>query len=312
MKLSLIPHHHPAPVSNRVPDPDSKPELVLETKPTGVPAHPQLEPKNPSNLELNLHSVHEPLLELTTQKSQSQPSVDFTPPVDLTTFFDPTPPVDLTYSFVQTPPVDIAFPADITSQVDSSGHMILTPQVKSESVQLFAPSTCHLGSSDLLLPAESTAAVVPEESLPQPPVEFQQPVPLKNQASSAMHSEPVLPLPAGPSESVQEGTVDLQQPESYVMPPCSSQPLATLGLSPDILPREAMCLQALADSQPPAPESDLTTQHPVSDLLNTSDCQPEEVSGSGDPNKSRPKEETTLDEVPSPWPVRTSCCCIPV
>ncbi|XP_016377613.1 protein transport protein Sec31A isoform X5 [Sinocyclocheilus rhinocerous] len=274
---SSIPHHDaaPVPVSNPVPDRVSKHEPVLETEPIAVSAQPQLEPEYPS--PPNLESVNEPLLEPTivpsarTQKPQSQPSVDFTPPVDLT------------YSFEQTP---VSTP---TSQVDSSGQMMVT---------LFEPQ--HLGSSDLLLPPQSAAALVPQESLPScaQTVEFQQSVPGNHQASGAVHSGPV--LPAEPLES----TVDLQQPAFDVMPPCSSsQPLAALGLSPDILPQEAMSLQTPVDSQPPAPKFDLMTQHPVSetDLLSTSDCRPvlhvEEVSGCGDPNKSRAKEAATLEEV---------------
>lgn len=321
VKLSLIPsyipHHYPAPVavSNPVPDPDSKPEPVLETQsetePIAVSAQPQLEPKYPSppNLELNLESVNKPLLEPTivpsarTQKPQSQPSVDFTPPVDLTYSFDQMP--------ISTP----------TSQVDSSGQMMVTAQEQSQSVPLFEPQL--LGSSDRLLPPESAATMVPQESLPScaQTVEFQQSVPVNQQASGAVHSRPV--LPAEPLESVQEPTVDLQQPASDEMPPCSSsQPLAALGLSLDILPQEDMSLQTPVDSQPPAPESDLMTQHPVSetDLLNTSDCRPvlhvEEVSGCGDPNKSRAKEAATLEEVPCPClaklllepPVAASLC----
>ncbi|XP_016360433.1 protein transport protein Sec31A-like isoform X2 [Sinocyclocheilus anshuiensis] len=279
--LSLIssstPHHDaaPVPVTNPVPDPVSKHEPVLETEPIAVSAQPQLEPEYPS--PPNLESVNEPLLEPTivpsarTQKPQSQPSVDFTPPVDLT------------YSFEQTP---VSTP---TSQVDSSGQMMVT---------LFEPQ--HLGSSDLLLPPQSAAAMVPQESLPScaQTAEFQQSMPGNHQASGAVHSGPV--LPAEPLES----TVDLQQPASDVMPPCSSsQPLAALGLSPDILPQEAMSLQTPVDSQPPAPKFDLMTQHPVSetDLLSTSDCRPvlhvEEVSGCGDPNKSRATEAATLEEV---------------
>uniref|UniRef100_A0A8C1ADD5 Protein transport protein Sec31A n=1 Tax=Cyprinus carpio carpio TaxID=630221 RepID=A0A8C1ADD5_CYPCA len=61
----------------------------------------------------------------------------------------------------------------------------------------------------------------------------------------------VLPLLAGPLESVQLPTIDLQQPESDVMPPCGSQPPAALGLSPDILPQETTSLQAPVDSKPP-------------------------------------------------------------
>lgn len=297
VKLSLIPssipHHYPAPVpvSNPVPDPVSKPEPVLETQsetePIAVSAQPQLEPKYPSppNLELNLESVNEPLLEPTivpsarSQKPQSQPSVDFT------------------YSFDQTP---VSTP---TSQVNSSGQMMVTAQEQSQSVPLFEPQ--HLGSSDLLLRPQSAAAMVPQESLPS--CAQTQSVPVSQQASGAVHSGPV--LPAEPLESVQEPTVDLQQPASDEMPPSSSsQPLAALGLSPDILPQEAMSLQTPVDSQPPAPESDLMTQRPVfeTDLLNTSDCRPvlyvEEVSGCGDPNKSRDKEAATLEEVPCPCP----------
>ncbi len=262
VKLSLmpssIPHHYPAPVP--VSNPVSKPEPVLETpsetEPISVSAQPQLEPKYPS--PPNLESVNEPLLEPTivpiTQKPQSQPSVNFTPPVDLTP----------------------------TSQVGSSGQMMVTAQEQSQSVSLFEPQ--HLGSSDLLLPPQSAAAMVLQESLPScaQTVEFQQSVPVNQQASDAVHSGSVLP-------TEQQPTVDLQQPASDEMPPSSSsQPLTALGLSPDVLPQEAM------------------TQHLVSetDLLNTSDCRPvlhvEEVSGCGDPNKSRAKEAATLKEVPCP------------
>ncbi len=255
---SSIPHHYSAPVP--VSNPVSKPEPVLETpsetEPISVSAQPQLEPKYPS--PPNLESVNEPLLEPTivpsprTQKPQSQPSVDFTPPVDLTP----------------------------TSQVGSSDQMMVTAQEQSQSVSLFEPQ--HLGSSDLLLPPQSAAAMVLQESLPScaQTVEFQQSVPVNQQASDEMP------------------------------PSSSSQPLAALGLSPDVLPQEAMSLQTPVDSQTPAPESDLMTQHLVSetDLLNTSDCRPvlhvEEVSG--DPNKSRAKEAATLEEVPCPCQ-RCSC-----
>uniref|UniRef100_A0A8C1IIX1 Protein transport protein Sec31A n=1 Tax=Cyprinus carpio TaxID=7962 RepID=A0A8C1IIX1_CYPCA len=280
---SSIPHRYPAPVpvSNPVPDPVSKHEPVLKTEPISVSAQPQLKPEYPSapNLELNLESVNEPLLEPTTvpssrtQKPQSQPSVDLTPPADLTFSFDQTP--------VSTP----------TSQVDSFGQMMVTPQEQSQSVPLFE-------SQHLLLPPQSAAAMVPQESLSScaQTVEFQQSVPVNQQASGAVHSGPA--LPAEPLEPLQEPTVDLQQPASDVMPPCSA-----LGLSPDILPQEAMSLQTPVDSQPPAPTFDLMTQHPVSetDLLSTSDCRPvlhvEEVSGCGDPNKSRANEAATLEEV---------------
>uniref|UniRef100_A0A9J8CE69 Protein transport protein Sec31A n=1 Tax=Cyprinus carpio carpio TaxID=630221 RepID=A0A9J8CE69_CYPCA len=169
----------------------------------------------------------------------------------------------------------------------------------------------HLGSSDLLFPAESTAAMVPRLSLPScaPPVDFQESVPVDHQASGAVQSGQVLPLLAGPLESVQLPTIDLQQPESDVMPPCGSQPPAALGLSPDILPQETTSLQAPVDSKPPAPESDLMTRHPVSetDLLNAGGWRTvldvEEVSGSGDPNKPRAEEETTPEEVEKKSPV---------
>lgn len=66
-----------------------------------------------------------------------------------------------------------------------------------------------------------------------------------------------------------------------------------------------MSLQAFPfDYRAPAQESDLTTQCPVSetDLLNTSDCQPEhhvkDTSGGGDPKNARAKEKTTLEGGP--------------
>lgn len=310
MKLSLvpasIPSHHPtpAPVSNPVPDPVSKPQLVLESEATAVPKY-----ASPPKLDLNLQSVNKPCLEpaIIPSARTQKPSVDFTPPVDLATFFE------------QTPPVVIACPAAVTTQVESSGQMMVIPQEQSQPEPLFVPSTCqHLGSSDLLFPAESTAAMVPRLSLPScaPPVDFQESVPVDHQASGAVQSGQVLPLLAGPLESVQLPTIDLQQPESDVMPPCGSQPPAALGLSPDILPQETTSLQAPVDSKPPAPESDLMTRHPVSetDLLNAGGWRTvldvEEVSGSGDPNKPRAEEETTPEEVPSPCPAMMLHPCV--
>uniref|UniRef100_A0A9J8CDR1 Protein transport protein Sec31A n=1 Tax=Cyprinus carpio carpio TaxID=630221 RepID=A0A9J8CDR1_CYPCA len=294
-----IPSHHPtpAPVSNPVPDPVSKPQLVLESEATAVPKY-----ASPPKLDLNLQSVNKPCLEpaIIPSARTQKPSVDFTPPVDLATFFE------------QTPPVVIACPAAVTTQVESSGQMMVIPQEQSQPEPLFVPSTCqHLGSSDLLFPAESTAAMVPRLSLPScaPPVDFQESVPVDHQASGAVQSGQVLPLLAGPLESVQLPTIDLQQPESDVMPPCGSQPPAALGLSPDILPQETTSLQAPVDSKPPAPESDLMTRHPVSetDLLNAGGWRTvldvEEVSGSGDPNKPRAEEETTPEEVEKKSPV---------
>lgn len=70
-----------------------------------------------------------------------------------------------------------------------------------------------------------------------------------------------------------------------------------------------MSLQAFPfDYRAPAQESDLTTQCPVSetDLLNTSDCQPEhhvkDTSGGGDPKNARAKEKTTLEGGPFTLP----------
>lgn len=320
MKLSIIPasiplhHTAPDPLSDPLPDISDNPEPVFETQsepdPVTLLVQPQIEPKHasPPNLELHLQSVNDPLVESTTVPSantlqpHSQPLVDFTPPVDLTTLFDLTPPVDLTHSFDQTPPVGIAASVDMVTQVGPSGQSS-SPEEQLDSVPLLTPYTClqesnrGLESTDLLLPPESTATVEPHwSSCGATPVELQQSVSIGEQAFGEVQTEHV--------EPAQASTIGLH-PASDVMPKCD--PLDGLGLSPDILPQEALSMQVLkVDYQLPTQESDLMTQHPVSvaDLLNASDCKPElqveEVLGGDDPNNGRAKEETKLEEVPSP------------
>ncbi|XP_056322892.1 protein transport protein Sec31A isoform X5 [Danio aesculapii] len=311
---ATIPLHHttpaPDPLSDPLPDINDNTEPVLETQsepdPVTLLVQPQIEPKyaSPPNLELHLHSAKDPLVESTTVPSantlqpHSQPLVDFTPPVDLTTLFDLTPPVDLTHSFDQTPPVGIAAPVDIVTQVGPSGQ-VTSPQEQLDSVPLLTPSTCPqesnhgLESTDLLLPPESTATMVPSRSsCGATPVEFQQSVPITEQAFGVVLTEHL--------EPAQASTIGLH-PASDVIPKCD--PLDALGLSPDILSQEAMSMQILSvDPQLPTLESGLMTELPVSmaNLLNTSDCKPElqvdDVLGGDDPNNGRAKEETKLEE----------------
>ncbi|XP_073769578.1 protein transport protein Sec31A isoform X4 [Danio rerio] len=308
--LSIIPasiplqHTTPAPdpLSDPLPDISNNPEPVLETQsepdPDALLVQPRIEPKyaSPPNLELHLQFVNDPIFESTTVPSantlqpHSQTLVDFTPPVDLTTLFDLTPPVDLTHSFDQTPPVGIAAPVDIVTQVGPSGQ-VSSPEEQLDSLPLLTPSTCPqesnlaLESTDLLLPTESTATMVPHQSsCGATTVEFQQSVPITEQGFGVVQTEYL--------EPAQASTIGL-----HLASGCD--PLDAPGLSPDILPQEAVSMQVLnVDPQLPTQESDLMIS--VADLLNVSDCklelQVEDVLGGDDPNNGRAKEETKLDE----------------
>ncbi|XP_016100052.1 protein transport protein Sec31A [Sinocyclocheilus grahami] len=328
--LSLIPHHHPtpAPVSNPVPDPVSKPQLVLESEAIAVPAQPQLEPKyaSPPKLDQNLQSVNEPLHEPTIilflhPESDVMPPCGSQLPAALGLSSDILPPIknheltDLLKASDFRPVLDVeevsasGDPNKSRAEEETPAEEVEKKSPAEEETEPPATETSDLDE----VPFEDEEPAVEETSNTEvTPAPASDAINLKvsqdidgliTQAlltgdyeaavnlclhDNRMADGIILAIAGGPEllaktqkKYFTKTQSKISKPESDVMPPCGSQLPAALGLSSDILPP--------------------IKNHELTDLLKASDFRPvldvEEVSASGDPNKSRAEEETPAEEV---------------